>query len=87
RILQEPRSLLLTTGPAYHTLLHGIAPIEVDTDLRRGTVANWDLLGDAAVFEEAGGVNRRVTRVSLTYRDVLKVSSVAGRVLGGLTRG
>lgn len=84
RILQEPRSLLLTTGTAYKDLLHGIEPIEVDEDLNRKTVANWDLLGSANVFEEAGGRNERATRVSLTYRDVLKVSSAASKVLGGL---
>ncbi|CAI6333171.1 unnamed protein product [Periconia digitata] len=86
RILQEPRSLLITTGQAYENLLHGIASIEVDEDLNAQTVANWDLLFDPTVFQKAGGRNERSTRVSLTYRDVLKVSSAASKVLGGLGR-
>ncbi|KAF1832868.1 alkB, alkylation repair protein 6 [Decorospora gaudefroyi] len=86
RILQEPRSLLITTGTAYRALMHGIAAIEVDEDLGMDTVANWDLLGDRRAVEEAGGRNVRGTRVSLTYRDVLKVSSAASKVLGGLGR-
>ena len=84
RILQEPRSLLITTGAAYRDLLHGIEPVAVDENLTRNTVANWDLLGESAVLEEAGGRNERGTRISLTYRDVLKVSSAASKVLGGL---
>ncbi|KAF2637160.1 alkB, alkylation repair protein 6 [Massarina eburnea CBS 473.64] len=86
RILQEPRSLLITTGPAYEDLLHGISPVEVDDHLDAETVANWSLLGDSHVFEDAGGRNERATRISLTYRDVLKVSSAASKVLGGLGR-
>ncbi|KAF1971308.1 hypothetical protein BU23DRAFT_556110 [Bimuria novae-zelandiae CBS 107.79] len=84
RIFQEPRSLLITTGPAYRDLLHGIALIEVDENLTPETVANWSLLGDRSLVEENGGRNERGTRVSLTYRDVLKVSSAASKVLGGL---
>lgn len=84
RILQEPRSLLITIGPAYEDLLHGIASMQVDEDLNAQNVANWHLLSDPKVFEEAGGRNERTTRVSLTYRDVLKVSSAASKVLGGL---
>lgn len=86
RILQEPRSLLITTGAAYKEYMHGIASIEIDEDLRSETIANWGLLGDAKAFEEQGGRNYRQTRTSLTYRDVLKVSSAASRVLGGLGR-
>ncbi|KAF2267138.1 hypothetical protein CC78DRAFT_457692 [Lojkania enalia] len=84
RILQEPRSLLITTGSAYKDLLHGIAPIDVDENLSPDTVANWHLLAEPYVFEQAGGRNERATRVSLTYRDVLKVSSAASKVFGGL---
>lgn len=83
RILQEPRSLLITTGSAYKGLLHGISPVEVDENLNADTIANWSLLGEPLVFEEAGSRNERATRVSLTYRDVLKVSSAASKVLGG----
>ncbi|PSN68275.1 hypothetical protein BS50DRAFT_676173 [Corynespora cassiicola Philippines] len=80
RILQERGSLLVTTGEAYGGLLHGIEPVEVDEGLGEGTVANWGLLGDKGVFE--GGSNERGVRVSLTYRDVLRVSKAAGKVLG-----
>lgn len=86
RIFQEPRSLLLTTCDAYRNLMHGIAPIEFDEDLNGDTVANWNLLGDPGIITEANGRNLRTTRTSLTYRDVLKVSSAASKVLGGLQR-
>jgi len=84
RILQEPRSLLITTGEAYESLLHGVDAVEIDECLNPETVANWSLLGDRTPFEEAGGRNVRETRISLTYRDVLKVSSAANKVLGGM---
>lgn len=80
RILQEPGSLLVTRGEAYGSLLHGIAQIERDEDLGPATVVNWELLGDRERF--ACGVNERETRVSLTYRDVRKVSKVGIGVLG-----
>jgi len=57
--------------------------VDVDEDLNAHTVANWDLLGDAGVFERAGGRNVRGTRTSLTYRDVLRVSNAGTRILGG----
>jgi len=86
RILQEPRSLLITMGSAYTDLLHGISNVEVDVDLNAETVANWSLLAQPERFEGAGGKNIRGTRVSLTYRDVIKVSSAASKILGGLNR-
>ena len=88
RILQEPRSLLITTGDAYRDLMHGIESVEVDEGLSAETVANWNLLGDEVKerIEEAGGRSGRETRVSLTYRDVVKVSKAAGKVLGGFVR-
>ncbi|UPX12695.1 uncharacterized protein EKO05_0003234 [Ascochyta rabiei] len=86
RILQEPRSLLITTGNAYESLLHGVDAVEFDEELNADTVANWLLLANRTVFEEAGSRNVRETRISLTYRDVLKVSSAASKVLGGLGR-
>jgi alkylated DNA repair protein alkB family protein 6 len=82
RIVQEPRSLLLTTGSAYTDTLHGIAEITEDSDLTSETVANWSLLGDQAVIEANGGCNKRTDRVSLTYRDVKKVSNVASKLFG-----
>jgi len=82
RILQEPRSLLLTTGSAYTDTLHGIAEITNDSNLGPETVANWSLLGDREVVEANGGCNARSTRISLTYRDVKKVSKVASKLFG-----
>ncbi|KAF9636971.1 Oxoglutarate/iron-dependent oxygenase [Lasiodiplodia theobromae] len=85
RIVCEPRSLLVTTGSAYTTTLHGIPPVAIDPDLGPGTVANWSLLGNPQQYVEADGKNERGTRVSLTYRDVLKVSKAGGlgKILGG----
>jgi alkylated DNA repair protein alkB family protein 6 len=82
RVLQEPRSLLLTTGSAYTDTLHGIAEITEDSDLGPDTVANWSLLGDREVIEANGGCNTRTDRISLTYRDVKKVSKVASKLFG-----
>lgn len=78
RILQEPRSLLITTDQLYTDYLHGIADIEEDVDLDANTVANWDLL--RSPDEYANGKNVRQTRTSLTYRDVLQVSKVANKL-------
>lgn len=86
RILQEPRSLLITTGKAYRDLMHGISPVEIDEDLNANTVANWNLLTLADEIIQAEGKIKRATRISLTYRDVLKVSSAASKVLGGFGR-
>ena len=82
RILQEPRSLLVTTGEAYTDLLHGILEVEVDTDLTADTVANWHLLADTQRIVDDDGVNVRATRISLTYRDVLRDSKFGTRMFG-----
>ena len=82
RVFQEPRSLLVTTGSAYTDTLHGIAEIQEDVDLNESTVANWDLLGDRDAVEVNEGKMERRTRISLTYRDVLKVSNVASKIFG-----
>lgn len=76
QILQEPRSLLITTGDMYKDTLHGISEVERDTNLGPDTVVNWQLLANTAPFEQ-GDVERR-TRVSLTYRDVIKVAKIGG---------
>lgn len=76
RILQESGSLLITTEECYVETLHGIAEVEVDEDLGKETIANWDLLGDKDRFHETSSV--RGTRVSLTYRDVRKVVQIGG---------
>lgn len=78
RILQEPRSLLITTERLYTDYLHGIADIEEDAELSADSIANWSLLRDADAF--ADGRNVRQTRTSLTYRDVLGVSKVANKL-------
>jgi alkylated DNA repair protein alkB family protein 6 len=82
RILQEPRSLLITTEDLYTKYLHGIAEREVDDSLGPETIANWDLLGDKDRYSESesGGAYKRRTRISLTYRDVLKVAKVGNSV-------
>lgn len=83
RILQERRSLLVTTGSLYTDYLHGIEERTKDDNLGGDTVCNWQLLGDQGAYRE-GWYHRR-TRVSLTYRDVLKVSKLGNsmKFLGG----
>lgn len=83
RILQEPRSLLVTRGRMYTEFLHGIAERVVDGDLREETVCNWELLGEKEKFLR--GSYERGTRTSLTFRDVLKVAKV-GSTLKFLSR-
>lgn len=83
RVLQEPRSLLITTGALYTGYLHGISEVKVDENLSDGNVANWHLLGDRTPF--AGGRAVRKPRVSLTFRDVIRVKKL-GKAFGGLKR-
>ena len=78
RILQEPRSLLVTTEELYTEYLHGIEPIPVDEDLSEKTIANWDLLRAPSLYQS--GNYPRQTRTSLTYRDVLKVSKLGNKL-------
>jgi alkylated DNA repair protein alkB family protein 6 len=78
RILQEPRSLLVTTQDLYTEYLHGIAATEEDINLSGTTVANWDLLRSPSDFSD--GRNVRQMRTSLTYRDVLKVSQLGNKL-------
>ncbi len=81
RILQEPRSLLITSAEMYTDFLHGIDEVKVDEGLGGEEIANWDLLGNNEPF--AKGKRERGTRVSLTFRDVLKVRKL-GKAFGGL---
>ncbi|RAL09984.1 uncharacterized protein BO97DRAFT_407294 [Aspergillus homomorphus CBS 101889] len=74
RILQEPRSLLITTDKIYTDFLHGIAETDRDEDLGASSICNWDLLREPKRYE--CGWSHRETRVSLTYRDVLKVAKL-----------
>lgn len=78
RILQEPRSLLITTDDLYTQYLHGIADIQADVGLSPETVSNWDMLRTPEDF--ANGVSQRSIRTSLTYRDVLRVSKLGNNI-------
>lgn len=78
RILQEPRSLLVTTDDLYTQFLHGIADAKEDVGLSAETVANWEMLRAPESF--ANGENLRSIRTSLTYRDVLKVSKLGNNL-------
>lgn len=77
RILQEPGSLLVSTGEMYEGYLHGIGSVEVDEGLHggEGGVCNWEMLGEEwrGRIEAEGGRWRRGTRLSLTFRDVIRV--------------
>lgn len=74
RALQERRSLLITTGEMYYGWLHGIAELEIDENLEQ--VVNWGLVDRKSDFAEARSA--RGTRISLTFRDVLKVKTLKG---------
>lgn len=80
RILQEPGSLLVSIGAMYTEYLHGIAEVDVDEGLSgdEGGVVNWGMLGEETKgrIEREGGRLRRRTRVSLTFRDVVRVKKV-----------
>ncbi|KAK3380066.1 hypothetical protein B0T24DRAFT_519812 [Lasiosphaeria ovina] len=78
RILQEPRSLLITTAELYSEYLHGIEPISEDVDITEHSIANWTLLRSPSSYED--GRHERETRISLTYRDVLKVSKLGDKL-------
>ena len=83
RVLQEPRSLLITTGELYTGCLHGISEVKIDENLDESNIANWDFLGDRTPF--AGGQAVREPRVSLTLRDVIRAKNL-GKAFGGLKR-
>ncbi|RVX70579.1 hypothetical protein B0A52_05230 [Exophiala mesophila] len=74
RILQEPRSLLITAGEMYDTTLHGISEVNTDHDLSADSIVNWHLLGDTKTYQS--GTAMRHTRISLTFRDVVKVAKL-----------
>ncbi|KAI0480768.1 hypothetical protein GGR56DRAFT_289457 [Xylariaceae sp. FL0804] len=78
RILQEPRSLLVTSSDLYTDYLHGIADITEDVGLSEDSVANWPLLRPSTKAQ--GGRNVRQTRTSLTYRDVMAVSKLGNKL-------
>jgi alkylated DNA repair protein alkB homolog 6 len=76
RILQEPRSLLITTSDMYTSTLHGISELHTDEKLNGEEITNWDLLGDRQPYQS--GQAHRQTRISLTLRDVTKVAKLGG---------
>lgn len=71
-------SLLVTTDDLYTQFLHGIAEKTIDEDLGPNRIANWEMLGDPDVF--APGHVERKARISLTYRDVIKVSRISHKL-------
>lgn len=78
RILQEPRSLLITTDSLYIQYLHGIANTQRDENLKPDSICNWSILGDQQAYMT--GAYERQTRVSLTYRDVPKVAKLGNSI-------
>ncbi|KAL4881311.1 hypothetical protein BJY04DRAFT_63305 [Aspergillus karnatakaensis] len=76
RILQERRSLLVTRDSLYRDYLHGIAEVERDEGVGPDSIVNWGLLREPERY--SCGWNEREMRVSLTYRDVLRVAKVGG---------
>ncbi|KAJ9626788.1 hypothetical protein H2204_009933 [Knufia peltigerae] len=76
RILQEPRSLLVTRGDMYAQTLHGISEIVVDETVTPDQIANWELVEEKDAYR-SGNAERR-TRISLTLRDVTKVAKLGG---------
>lgn len=78
KILQEPRSLLITTDEVYKDFLHGISEVSEEMDLGPETISNWELLRSPGDFES--GHYERQIRTSLTYRDVVKVSKLGTKL-------
>ena len=62
----------------YVHFLHGIAETTRDEDLGPDRIANWALLGSPATY--SSGTNERGTRISLTYRDVLRVVHLGNKL-------
>lgn len=81
-ILQEPRSLLITAGSAYRDFLHGIAERDYDDAEHLAIAINRSAIADHGLRLELDSVFKspecrhlpRSKRVSLTFRDVEKVS-------------
>lgn len=78
RILQEPRSLLVTTEQMYTDYMHGIADAVEESDLGPLTIANWALLG--CPEDLINGTLQRQSRISLTFRDVVRVSKLSSKL-------
>jgi alkylated DNA repair protein alkB family protein 6 len=71
-------SILITAESLYTDYLHGVAETAIDEDLGSDGIVNWNLLGAKEEFEETG-INKRQTRISLTYRDVRRVLRLSNR--------
>jgi alkylated DNA repair protein alkB homolog 6 len=59
--------------------------VVVDEEVRQESIANWELLGEKEKYALLDGARYdRDLRLSLTYRDVVKVARVGGamRFLG-----
>jgi alkylated DNA repair protein alkB family protein 6 len=78
KILQEPRSLLITTDEIYRNHLHGIAEIKEDVNLGPDSISNWTLLRSPE--DVVDGHYERKIRTSLTYRDTIKVSKIGSKI-------
>ena len=78
RILQEPRSMLITSKAMYTTYRHEIEETFEDSGLDVAHIANFDKLGNPDAFSHEPVF--RELRISLTYRQVLKV--IKGLKLG-----
>ncbi|PWN94324.1 hypothetical protein FA10DRAFT_264866 [Acaromyces ingoldii] len=82
-ILQERRSLLVTRGAAYKAFLHGIAERRQDTQEHLSKVINADRIKDAELKSALNGSSlERQKRLSLTLRDVERVSKGLAGLLG-----
>lgn len=70
-ILQEPGSCMITRAPAYADYLHGISEVDIDSVNCKKTL-NWHMLRPE--YQQESLV--RTTRLSLTYRDVIKERAI-----------
>lgn len=86
-IYAEPRSLILFQGQFYHDYLHTIPEATVDR-IDRATCLNWDycksLLQRGQEEEETSvrDIERKERRLSVTYRNVLRVFRISAHLLG-----
>lgn len=71
-LIQEPGSMLVTMNGTYSDYLHSIEEVKVDEDLSSQAIANWRML--SSKYQQA--FLPRKTRISLTFRDVLKQKSL-----------
>jgi alkylated DNA repair protein alkB homolog 6 len=82
RVLQERRSLLITSKEIYKECLHGIADIEADK-VNEEDISNWSHLRDQTRLTCQTGTIQRELRISATIRDVVVVKDW-GKILPGI---